>query len=72
MAMNILVINGSPKGEKSNTYQLTSAFLRGIKQKAGDAQIKECAVCRMDIKPCLGRTSRSGVFLCIILQFRAH
>lgn len=52
--MNILVINGSPKGEKSNTYQLTSAFLRGIKQKADDVQIRECAVCRMDIKPCLG------------------
>lgn len=52
--MNILVINGSPKGEKSNTYQLTSAFLRGIKQKAGDVQIRERTVCRMDIKPCQG------------------
>ena len=52
--MNILVINGSPKGEKSNTYQLTSAFLRGIKQKAENVQIRECTVCRMDIKPCLG------------------
>lgn len=52
--MNILVINGSPKAEKSNTYQLTSAFLRGIKQKAEDVQIRECTVCRMDIKPCLG------------------
>ena len=52
--MNILVINGSPKAEKSNTYQLTSAFLRGIKKKAGDVQIRECTVCRMDIKPCLG------------------
>lgn len=52
--MNILVINGSPKAEKSNTYQLTSAFLRGIKKKMGDVQIRECTVCRMDIKPCLG------------------
>lgn len=52
--MHILVINGSPKGEKSNTYQLTSAFLRGIKQEAGEVQIREHAVCRMDIKPCLG------------------
>lgn len=52
--MHILVINGSPKGEKSNTYQLTSAFLKGIKQEAGEVQIREHAVCRMDIKPCLG------------------
>lgn len=52
--MHILVINGSPKGEKSNTYQLTGAFLKGIKQEAGEVQIREHAVCRMDIKPCLG------------------
>lgn len=52
--MHILVINGSPKGEKSNTYKLTSAFLRGIRQEAGEVQIREHAVCRMDIKPCLG------------------
>ncbi|MDE6202345.1 MAG: NAD(P)H-dependent oxidoreductase [Lachnospiraceae bacterium] len=30
--MNILVINGSPKGRASNTYRLTQAFLEGIKQ----------------------------------------
>lgn len=30
--MNILVINGSPKGKASNTYRLTQAFLEGIKQ----------------------------------------
>lgn len=52
--MNILVINGSPKGEKSNSYQLTKAFLRGIKGEAADAEIRERVVCRMDIKPCRG------------------
>lgn len=52
--MNILVINGSPKGKRSNTYQLTSAFVKGIRQAAGEMQIRERAVCRMDIKPCLG------------------
>ena len=30
--MNILVINGSPRGKASNTYRLTQAFLEGIKQ----------------------------------------
>lgn len=52
--MNILVINGSPKGERSNTYQLTSAFVKGVRQVAGEVQVRERAVCRMDIKPCLG------------------
>ena len=52
--MNILVINGSPKGEKSNTYQLTGAFLNGIRQKAEEVQIRERMVCRMNIRPCLG------------------
>lgn len=52
--MNILVINGSPKGEKSNTYQLTGAFLKGIRQAAGEVQIRERVVCRMDIRPCMG------------------
>ena len=28
--MNILAINGSPKGKRSNTWRLTSAFLDGI------------------------------------------
>ncbi|MDR0708359.1 MAG: NAD(P)H-dependent oxidoreductase [Treponema sp.] len=30
--MNILVINGSPKGQKSNTLKLTHAFLDGLNQ----------------------------------------
>ena len=28
--MNILAINGSPKGKRSNTWRLTSAFLEGF------------------------------------------
>lgn len=52
--MNVLVINGSPKGAKSNTYRLTTTFLEGIKQELGDIQTKELSISRMDIKPCLG------------------
>lgn len=48
--MNILVINGSPKGGRSNTYRLTSAFLEGI----GEKSVKEYSVSQLDIKPCLG------------------
>lgn len=48
--MNVLVINGSPKGARSNTYLLTSAFLEGIEEKT----VREYCASRMDIKPCLG------------------
>lgn len=56
--MNILVINGSPKGTRSNTWKLTIAFLEGLKQslsKTGtEAQVEELQVNRLDISPCLG------------------
>lgn len=52
--MNILVINGSPKGTKSNTYQLTTAFLDGVRQEVQDIQIKELSIHKMHIKSCLG------------------
>lgn len=58
--MNILIINGSPKGKGSNTYKLTDAFLEGMKtelQVSGqnhEVHIEELQVNRMNIKPCLG------------------
>lgn len=52
--MNILVINGSPKGGKSNTYRLTTAFLEGMKQERQDICVKELSVSNMNIKPCTG------------------
>lgn len=56
--MNILVINGSPKGTRSNTWKLTTAFLEGLKQSLSEtgteAQVEELQVNRLDISPCLG------------------
>lgn len=52
--MNILVINGSPKGARSNTYRLTTAFLEGMEQESGNVQTRELSVGQMDIRPCLG------------------
>ena len=57
--MNILAINGSPKGKRSNTWRLTSAFLDGIvaQEENGRKQapeIETLSVSALDIKPCLG------------------
>jgi len=53
--MKILVINGSPKGERSNTYKLTRAFLDGIKSVHGDdTEIAVLDVNKLNIKSCLG------------------
>ena len=57
--MRILAINGSPKGERSNTWRLTSAFLQGITAQEEDAHgqapaIETLSVGALDIKPCRG------------------
>lgn len=54
--MNILVINGSPRGDKSNTLRLTEAFLAGIcdNQKENPPVIEKLDISRMDIRSCLG------------------
>lgn len=52
--MKILVINGSPKGNRSNTYKLTNAFLQGMEQELEKAEIERLDVNRLDIRPCLG------------------
>ena len=54
--MNILVINGSPKGERSNTLRLTNAFLEGIchSQKDCFPDIDRLHIAQMDINSCLG------------------
>ncbi|HHY69206.1 MAG TPA: flavodoxin family protein [Bacillota bacterium] len=54
--MNILVINGSPKGERSNTLRLTNAFLEGISYARKDnlPKIERLNIAQMDINSCLG------------------
>lgn len=54
--MKILVINGSPKGARSNTLQLTNAFLEGICEAQQNAlpQIETLHISQMDIKSCQG------------------
>ena len=50
--MNILVLNGSPK-KKSDTMNLTNAFLSGI-EKNGGHNIEIVNVIEKEIKPCTG------------------
>lgn len=48
--MKILVINGSPKGTKSNTWQLTQAFLDGL----GETDFSVIDIAKSNISSCLG------------------
>ena len=51
--MNILVLNGSPKGTHSNTLKLTKAFLEGFTQdRSADTDIVD--IYKLNIRECLG------------------
>lgn len=53
--MNILLINGSPKGKGSNTYKLATAFINGLKNDCKkQCAIEEIQVNKLDLQPCLG------------------
>ncbi len=56
--MNILVINASPKGKRSNSYRLTKTFLEGMMEEeersGGKAHVTELCVRDLEIGPCLG------------------
>jgi multimeric flavodoxin WrbA len=51
--MNILVINGSPRGQKSNTLKLTNAFLDGL-NRAGTHVVEAVDIVKKQIEPCKG------------------
>lgn len=52
--MKVLVINGSPKGDRSNTYQLTKAFLEGMGEGGQALEVQELTVRDLKLRPCLG------------------
>jgi len=49
--MNILVLNGSPRGVRSNTLKLTNAFISGL---GDENQVDIIDVSKVDVAPCLG------------------
>jgi len=51
--MNVFVINGSPKGERSNTYRLTTAFLEGMARQK-ELTVESVIAKQLRIEPCLG------------------
>lgn len=49
--MKILVLNGSPKCERSNTLNITKAFLKGFPE---DTEVEFVNLYKLNIKPCVG------------------
>jgi multimeric flavodoxin WrbA len=51
--MKILILNGSPKGERSNTLKLTSAFINGM-TAVQNHSVEAVTVSQKNIEPCRG------------------
>ena len=51
--MNILVLNGSPKGTDSNTMLLTNTFIKGLNKKS-ENNIEVINISKKHIEHCLG------------------
>ena len=52
--MKILAVNGSPRGNSSNSWQLANAFICGIEAAIPDAEVYRMDVNKMNVRPCLG------------------
>ncbi|MGY5876884.1 MAG: NAD(P)H-dependent oxidoreductase, partial [Candidatus Thorarchaeota archaeon] len=50
--MRVLVVNGSPRTERSSTDVILGPFVEGMKE-AG-TEVEQIYTKKMDIKPCLG------------------
>lgn len=51
--MNVLIINGSPKGEKSNSLKLTNSFIKGMTDSI-KTEIHKLNLSSMNISACRG------------------
>ncbi|MCM1988974.1 NAD(P)H-dependent oxidoreductase [Oceanirhabdus seepicola] len=51
--MKILLLNGSPKGEKSNTFKITTAFLEGLNENKNN-NVDVINISKMEINHCIG------------------
>ena len=49
--MKVLILNGSPKVSRSNTLNITKAFVSGF---PSDTEVELVDIYKSDIKPCLG------------------
>lgn len=49
--MKVLVINASPRPERSNTMNITRAFIKGFPE---NTEVEYVTLNKLDIKPCLG------------------
>ena len=63
--MKVLVINASPKREKSNTMNITRAFVSGFPQQT---EIDTVTLYQSEVKPCTGcyYCWKSGTGRCVL------
>ena len=52
--MKVMLINGSPKGKRSNSLRLALSFIEGIKEKGNEVVVDEFNLSKMNIGPCKG------------------
>ena len=51
--MKIVIVNGSPRGQKSNSIRLSRAFVEGL-GRVCPVECEELTLSEMNIEPCIG------------------